>query len=57
MKRTTVLILAVSIVLTASGPAAQDTHPAVKLITDVNALFEKISQTVVGRTGAGRSPG
>jgi hypothetical protein len=47
MKRKTVLILAVAIVLTAAGLAAQDTHPAVKLIADVNALFEKMSQTVV----------
>jgi hypothetical protein len=48
MKRKTVLILVVAIVLTAAGLAVQDTHPAVKLITDVNALFEKMSRTVVG---------
>lgn len=48
MKRKMVLIMAAAIVLTAVGLAAQDTHPAVKLITDVNALFEKMSQTMVG---------
>ena len=48
MKRKINLILAAAIVLTAVGLAAQGTHPAVKLITDVNALFEKMSQTVVG---------
>lgn len=48
MKRNTVLMLAVTIVLTTAGPAAQGTHPAVKLITDVDTLFEKMSQTVVG---------
>jgi len=47
MKRTTVLTLVVSIVLTAAGSAAQGTHPAVKLMEDVNALFDKISGTVV----------
>lgn len=47
MKRKTVLILAAAIVLTAAGLAAQEAHPAVKLITDVNALFEKMSQTMV----------
>jgi len=48
MKRKTVLILAVVVILMAAGLAAQDIHPAVKLITDVNALFEKMSQTMVG---------
>ncbi|MCX6555993.1 MAG: hypothetical protein NTW95_00940 [Candidatus Aminicenantes bacterium] len=47
MKRKTVLIMAAAIVLMAVGLAAQEAHPAVKLITDVNALFEKMSQTMV----------
>lgn len=40
--------MAAAIVLTAVGLAAQEAHPAVKLITDVNALFEKMSQTMDG---------
>jgi hypothetical protein len=47
MKQKIALILAVVIVLTAAGLAAQEAPPAVKLITDVNALFEKMSRTMV----------
>ena len=47
MKQKMALILAAAIVLTAAGLAAQEAHPAVKLIADVNALFEKMSQTMV----------
>ena len=47
MKRKMVLIMAAAIFLTTAGLVAQETHPAVKLITDVNALFEKMSQTMV----------
>jgi hypothetical protein len=47
MKRKTALMLAVAAVLTAAGLAAQDAHPAVKLIADVSALFDKMSQTMV----------